>query len=234
MKKNVLTPNIKISAEERKAIGLKNYLKEMQRQESEKAADPEGYKARKAKRKEREEKRLARLAEKRKKRMEKLLIVELTQKQKTQKIIEDFKKAQLARKEKKEKKRAIYLTKGKIQVPKVKNKVEAQKGDTKGLPKSVKLELKTYIVIQSNFDSKKNIIDSKPIEIKCKPTNLSENLKKYHNSSMKKDPSNYIGTFAYPENDKDHCIYEMINSSYLAIDGVLTSRMAKNSSKKAA
>ena len=113
----------KIAAEARKA-GYLAYKAEMQKQASEIAADPKAYQARQKKRAKSEQERLNMLAEKRKARMDKLQRVELTQKQKTLKDLEHFKLAQERRNKKKLERRQMYLSKGGIQLPKVKNKVE--------------------------------------------------------------------------------------------------------------
>lgn len=115
----------KIAAEARKA-GYLAYKAEMQRQASEIAADPKAYQARQEKRTKSEQERLNMLAEKRKARMDKLQRVELTQKQKTLKDLEHFKLAQERRNKKKLERRQMYLSKGGIQLPKVKNKVEVR------------------------------------------------------------------------------------------------------------
>ena len=49
-----------------------------------------------------------------------------------------------------------------------------------------------------------------------------------------KNNENYVGTFVYPIDQPDHCIFEMINSKKLNIEGKLTSRMASQRETKAA
>lgn len=217
---------------EKKRIGKENYNKEMQKQASEIAADRKGYSERITKREEIEAKRLQMLAERRKKRLEKLQIVELTQRQKTIKDLERFAEAEKIRLKKKEEKRAKYLTKGGIEVPKVKNKVETRPFEPKA-PK-VSIEFNKYLIITARVTDKMSIIDSKPNELTCRPTDLSKRMKDYHNLEMKEHSDNYVGIFAYPVNQPDHCVYEMINSKFLTINNELTSRMAKQKDAKAA
>lgn len=217
---------------EKKRIGKENYNKEMQRQASEIEADRQGYGERVTKREEIENKRIQMLVERRKKRLEKLQIVELTQRQKTIKDLEHFAEAEKIRLKKKEEKRAKYLTKGGIEIPKVKNKAEARPFEPQK-PK-VSIEFKKYNIVTARLTDKQTIIDSKPNELICRSTDLSKRMKDYHNAEMKEHEDNYVGTFAYPIDKPEHCVYEMINSKYLTINDKLTSRMAKQKDAKAA
>lgn len=220
------------AAKEQKRIGKQNHNAEMQKQASEIAADRKGYGERIAKRKENEAERIQMLVERRKKRLEKLQIVELTQQQKIIKDLKHFAEAEKIRLKKKEEKRAKYLTKGGIEIPKVKNKVETRPFEPKA-PK-VSIEFNKYLIITARVTDKMSIVDSKPNELMCRPTDLSKRMKDYHNLEMKEHSDNYVGIFAYPINQPDHCVYEMINNKFLTINNELTSRMAKQKDAKAA
>lgn len=216
-----------LAAIKKKKEGKDNYKKELQRQSSEILADREGYRDRQLKKQEEETKRLERLVAKRKEKLAKSQIRELSFKERVKREIEHFKQAQLARNKKREEKRAKYLTKGGTKIPKVKNKVETRVNDTSRLTKPIVSELSKYIVIVANIATDNTILDSKPVNIVCKPNTLSDHLKVFHNKHMKLNPDSYVGTFAYKEDNTEHCIYEMINNKYLSISGELTSRIAK-------
>lgn len=217
---------------EKKIQGKANYRKELQKQASEIEADPKGYQERQQKKQKSEQERLDMLAAKRKARLEKKIKNELTTKQLVLKQINDFKESQKKRLEKKDLKRAKYITKGGEKVDKFKIKaplrpsVIIEKKDT---------ELNSYNVVIARVTDKNTIIDSKPQVVKCKPNTLSDHIKDIHNSQMKdKNNENYVGTFVYPIDQPDHCIFEMINSKKLNIEGKLTSRMASQRETKAA
>ena len=220
------------AAIEKKIQGKANYRKELQKQASEIEADPKGYQERQQKKQKSEQERLDMLAAKRKARLEKKIKNELTTKQLVLKQINDFKESQKKRLEKKDLKRAKYITKGGEKVNKFKIKtplrpsVIIEKKDT---------ELNSYNVVIARVTDKNTIIDSKPQVIKCKSNTLSNHIKDIHNSQMKdKNNENYVGTFVYPIDQPDHCIFEMINSKKLNIEGKLTSRIASQRETKAA
>ena len=220
------------AAIEKKIQGKANYRKELQKQASEIEADPKGYQERQQKKQKSEQERLDMLAAKRKERLEKKIKNELTTKQLVLKQINDFKESQKKRLEKKDLKRAKYITKGGEKVNKFKIKtplrpsVIIEKKDT---------ELNSYNVVIARVTDKNTIIDSKPQVVKCKPNTLSNHIKDIHNTCMKdKNNENYVGTFVYPIDQPDHCIFEMINSKKLNIEGKLTSRIASQRETKAA
>ena len=220
------------AAIEKKIRGKANYRKELQKQASEIEADPKGYQERQQKKQKSEQERLDMLAAKRKERLEKKIKNELTTKQLVLKQINDFKESQKKRLEKKDLKRAKYITKGGEKVNKFKIKtplrpsVIIEKKDT---------ELNSYNVVIARVTDKNTIIDSKPQMVKCKSNTLSDHIKDIHNTCMKdKNNENYVGTFVYPIDQPDHCIFEMINSKKLNIEGKLTSRMASQRETKAA
>ena len=220
------------AAIEKKIQGKANYRKELQKQASEIEADPKGYQERQQKKQKSEQERLDMLAAKRKERLEKKIKNELTTKQLVLKQINDFKESQKKRLEKKDLKRAKYITKGGEKVNKFKIKtplrpsVIIEKKDT---------ELNSYNVVIARVTDKNTIIDSKPQIVKCKSNTLSDHIKDIHNTCMKdKNNENYVGTFVYPIDQPDHCIFEMINSKKLNIEGKLTSRIASQRETKAA
>ena len=220
------------AAIEKKIQGKANYRKELQKQASEIEADPKGYQERQQKKQKSEQERLDMLAAKRKERLEKKIKNELTTKQLVLKQINDFKESQKKRLEKKDLKRAKYITKGDEKVNKFKIKaplrpsVIIEKKDT---------ELNSYNVVIARVTDKNTIIDSKPQIVKCKSNTLSDHIKDIHNTCMKdKNNENYVGTFVYPIDQPDHCIFEMINSKKLNIEGKLTSRIASQRETKAA
>ena len=220
------------AAIEKKIQGKANYRKELQKQASEIEADPKGYQERQQKKQKSEQERLDMLAAKRKERLEKKIKNELTTKQLVLKQINDFKESQKKRLEKKDLKRAKYITKGGEKVNKFKIKtplrpsVIIEKKDT---------ELNSYNVVIARVTDKNTIIDSKPQVVKCKSNTLSDHIKDIHNTCMKdKNNENYVGTFVYPIDQPDHCIFEMINSKKLNIEGKLTSRIASQRETKAA
>ena len=220
------------AAIEKKIQGKVGYRKELQKQASEIEADPKGYQERQQKKQKSEQERLDMLAAKRKERLEKKIKNELTTKQLVLKQINDFKESQKKRLEKKDLKRAKYITKGGEKVNKFKIKaplrpsVIIEKKDT---------ELNSYNVVIARVTDKNTIIDSKPQVVKCKPNTLSNHIKEIHNTYMKdKNNENYVGTFVYPIDQPDHCIFEMINSKKLNIEGKLTSRIASQRETKAA
>lgn len=220
------------AAIEKKIRGKANYRKELQKQASEIEADPKGYQERQQKKQKSEQERLDMLAAKRKERLEKKIKNELTTKQLVLKQINDFKESQKKRLEKKDLKRAKYITKGDEKVNKFKIKaplrpsVIIEKKDT---------ELNSYNVVIARVTDKNTIIDSKPQVVKCKSNTLSDHIKDIHNTCMKdKNNENYVGTFVYPIDQPNHCIFEMINSKKLNIEGKLTSRIASQRETKAA
>lgn len=220
------------AAIEKKIQGKVNYRKELQKQASEIEADPKGYQERQQKKQKSEQERLDMLAAKRKERLEKKIKNELTTKQLVLKQINDFKESQKKRLEKKDLKRAKYITKGGEKVNKFKIKAPLRPSV---IIEKKSTELNSYNVVIARVTDKNTIIDSKPQVVKCKSNTLSNHIKDIHNTCMKdKNNENYVGTFVYPIDQPDHCIFEMINSKKLNIEGKLTSRIASQRETKAA
>lgn len=213
----------KIAAEARKA-GYLAYKAEMQKQASEIAADPKAYQARQEKRKKSEQERLNMLAEKRKARMDKLQRVELTQKQKTLKDLEHFKLAQERRNEKKLQRRQMYLSKGGIQLPKVKNKVEVR--PIVEQPKKQDSSKHRYIV-RTQYIDQPSLTGDRVGAIVCLPDKLKDIVKYSFNKMMEKESDKVVGYFIYDSDNPEVCIMEMVNSKYREIDGVTITRLQK-------
>lgn len=213
----------KIAAEARKA-GYLAYKAEMQRQASEIAADPKAYQARQEKRAKSEQERLSMLAEKRKARMEKLQRVELTQKQKTLKDLEHFKLAQERRNKKKLQRRQMYLSKGDVQLPKVKNKVEVR--PIVEQPKKQDSSKHRYIV-RTQYIDQPSLTGDRVGAIVCLPDKLKDIVKYSFNKMMEKESDKVVGYFIYDSDNPEVCIMEMVNSKYREIDGVTITRLQK-------
>lgn len=213
----------KIAAEARKA-GYLAYKAEMQKQASEIAADPKAYQARQEKRKKSEQERLNMLAEKRKARMDKLQQVELTQKQKILKDLEHFKLAQERRNEKKLQRRQMYLSKGGIQLPKVKNKVEVRPIIEQ--PKKQDSSKHRYIV-RTQYIDQPSLTGDRVGAIVCLPDKLKDIVKYSFNKMMEKESDKVVGYFIYDSDNPEVCIMEMVNSKYREIDGVTITRLQK-------
>lgn len=213
----------RIAAEARKA-GYLAYKAEMQKQASEIAADPEAYQVRQEKRKKSEQERLNMLAEKRKARMDKLQRVELTQKQKTLKDLEHFKLAQERRNEKKLQRRQMYLSKGGIQLPKVKNKVEVRPITEQ--PKKQDSSKHRYIV-RTQYIDQPSLTGDRVGAIVCLPDKLKDIVKYSFNKMMEKESDKVVGYFIYDSDNPEVCIMEMVNSKYREIDGVTITRLQK-------
>lgn len=213
----------KIAAEARKA-GYLAYKAEMQKQASEIAADPKAYQIRQEKRKKSEQERLNMLAEKRKARMDKLQRVELTQKQKTLKDLEHFKLAQERRNEKKLQRHQMYLSKGGIQLPKVKNKVEVR--PIVEQPKKQDSSKHRYIV-RTQYIDQPSLTGDRVGAIVCLPDKLKDIVKYSFNKMMEKESDKVVGYFIYDSDNPEVCIMEMVNSKYREIDGVTITRLQK-------
>lgn len=213
----------KIAAEARKA-GYLAYKAEMQKQASEIAADPKAYQVRQEKRKKSEQERLNMLTEKRKARMDKLQQVELTQKQKTLKDLEHFKLAQERRNEKKLQRRQMYLSKGGIQLPKVKNKVEIR--PIVEQPKKQDSSKHRYIV-RTQYIDQPSLTGDRVGAIVCLPDKLKDIVKYSFNKMMEKESDKVVGYFIYDSDNPEVCIMEMVNSKYREIDGVTITRLQK-------
>lgn len=213
----------KIAAEARKA-GYLAYKAEMQKQASEIAADPKAYQIHQEKRKKSEQERLNMLAEKRKARMDKLQRVELTQKQKTLKDLEHFKLAQERRNEKKLQRRQMYLSKGGIQLPKVKNKVEVR--PIVEQPKKQDSSKHRYIV-RTQYIDQPSLTGDRVGAIVCLPDKLKDIVKYSFNKMMEKESDKVVGYFIYDSDNPEVCIMEMVNSKYREIDGVTITRLQK-------
>lgn len=204
----------RIVAEARKA-GYLAYKAEMQKQASQ---------ARQEKRKKSEQERLNMLAEKRKARMDKLQRVELTQKQKTLKDLEHFKLAQERRNKKKLERRQMYLSKGGIQLPKVKNKVEIR--PIVEQPKKQDSSKHRYIV-RTQYIDQPSLTGDRVGAIVCLPDKLKDIVKYSFNKMMEKESDKVVGYFIYDSDNPEVCIMEMVNSKYREIDGVTITRLQK-------
>lgn len=215
------------NAAENRRIAYQNYLAEMQRQQSEKEADPKAAAERKEKRLTAKKDRMQMLAEKRIKRMERLQIVELTQKQKLAKDLEHFKQAQEARNAKKKEQRAKYLTKGGKKIPKVKNKVDVRPTIIEN-----KVDNKHRYITRTQYIEKNTPVGETVGAITCIPTKLKDIVKYNFNKLMEKESDNLVGIFIYDSDNPEVCVMEMVNSKYREIDGVTTTRM--NQEKQAA
>lgn len=213
----------KIAAEARKA-GYLAYKAEMQRRASEIAADPKAYQVRQEKREKSEQERLNMLAEKRKARMDKLQRVELIQKQKILKDLEHFKLAQERRNEKKLQRRQMYLSKGGIQLPKVKNKVEVRPIIEQ--PKKQDSSKHRYIV-RTQYIDQPSLTGDRVGAIVCLPDKLKDIVKYSFNKIMEKESDKVVGYFIYDSDNPEVCIMEMVNSKYREIDGVTITRLQK-------
>lgn len=203
-----------------KAARKAEYLKMVQLHESEVAANPKAAQERKEKRKRTEAERLAMIAERRKERMERKIVVELSQKKKTQNDIKRFIESEKARLVRKEEKRATYLTKGGIRVPKVKNKVEARPND---IPFE-KIAMATNYYVIARITDKETIIDTKPNMLIYKEGHLEQKLLKKHNELLKKEPETYVGIYCYSDKELTNCIMEFVNDKFKDIN----SRMEKS------
>lgn len=215
------------NAAENRRIAYQNYLAEIQRQQSEKEADPKAAAERKEKRLTAKKDRMQMLAEKRIKRMERLQIVELTQKQKLAKDLEHFKQAQEARDAKKKEQRAKYLTKGGKKIPKVKNKVDVRPTIIEN-----KVDNKHRYITRTQYIEKNTPVGETVGAITCIPTKLKDIVKYNFNKLMEKESDNLVGIFIYDSDNPEVCVMEMVNSKYREIDGVTTTRM--NQEKQAA
>lgn len=211
----------KIAAEARKA-GYLAYKAEMQRQASEIAADPKAYQARQEKRAKSEQERLSMLAEKRKARMEKLQRVELTQKQKTLKDLEHFKLAQERRNKKKLERRQMYLSKGGIQLPKVKVEIRPIVEQPKKQDSS-----KHRYIVRTQYIDQPSLTGDRVGAIVCLPDKLKDIVKYSFNKMMEKESDKVVGYFIYDSDNPEVCIMEMVNSKYREIDGVTITRLQK-------
>lgn len=208
------------NAAENRRIAYQNYLAEMQRQQSEKEADPKAAAERKEKRLTAKKDRMQMLAEKRIKRMERLQIVELTQKQKLAKDLEHFKQAQEARNAKKKEQRAKYLTKGGKKIPKVKNKVDVRPTIIEN-----KVDNKHRYLTRTQYIERNTPVGDTVGAITCIPTKLKDIVKYNFNKLMEKESDNLVGIFIYDSDNPEVCVMEMVNSKYREIDGVTTTRM---------
>ena len=215
---------IKHTTKEERKAGYLAYKAEIQRQASEIAADPKAYQARQEKRTKSEQERLNMLAEKRKARIDKLQRVELTQKQKTLKDLEHFKLAQERRNKKKLERRQMYLSKGGIQLPKVKNKVEVRPIIEQ--PKKQDSSKHRYIV-RTQYIDQPSLTGDRVGAIVCLPDKLKDIVKYSFNKMMEKESDKVVGYFIYDSDNPEVCIMEMVNSKYREIDGVTITRLQK-------
>lgn len=151
-------------------------------------------------------------------------IVELTQKQKTLKDLEHFKLAQERRNKKKLERRQMYLSKGGIQLPKVKNKVEIR--PIVEQPKKQDSSKHRYIV-RTQYIDQPSLTGDRVGAIVCLPDKLKDIVKYSFNKMMEKESDKVVGYFIYDSDNPEVCIMEMVNSKYREIDGVTITRLQK-------
>ena len=166
-----------------KAARKAEYLKMIQLHESEVAANPKTAQEKKEKRKRTEAERLAKIAERRKERMERKIVVELSQKKKTQNDIKRFIESEKARLARKEAKRAKYLVS----------------------KKEIKNKNKEYTIeIHYKDGSKGQVQPSRKTG-----EELHERLQKIHDFQIKKS-NGYLKVVAYETSDPDKKIIDSI------------------------
>lgn len=225
----------------KKAAGKAAFDAEMKRQASEIAADRKGYATRQEKRRLKESERLARIAKRRKERNDRIYAEKLKQQKISQANIARFIESEKIRLARKEENRAKYLTKGGIETPKVKNKVEvaekhrvAAEAYIKAAEARLKEDKVRYIIRTAHIDAPAIVSDSVGAFV-CKPEDLAKRMKSAHNKHMKEEPDTYVGIFAYSGvGNTQECVKEMINDKFLEYNGESTSRMKKETASKAA
>nr|DAH77690.1 MAG TPA: hypothetical protein [Caudoviricetes sp.] len=202
----------------KKEAGKVAFNAEMQRQASEIAADRQGYAGRVAKRKRVETERLAAIAERRKLRKDKIFTEHLKQQKIQQLNLKRFIESEKIRLARKEEKRAKYLTKGGIKVPKVKTNVALDKARAEEYIKAAEIKMKDekvrYLIRIASISSSEIVSDSVCAFI-CKPEELNKRMKEAHNKHMKEESDTYVGIYAYSGVDKDQkCVSEMLNDKF--------------------
>ena len=199
-----------------KIAGKRAYKEELKKQASEIEADPKGYAKRQQKKQEDEQKRLDMLAEKRKARMEKQQIQIVSTAKRIADQIKAFKKAQEIRLKKKNLKRSMYLTKGGISTPKVKNtvSVDTQRAQeyienaAKKTPKIIGAE--RYIIETTFMKNGEERVNVTVTSYTCTEKDLHTYIKNIHNSN--RNNANYIKVCAkLGFGDNQRVVYEMIN-----------------------
>ena len=203
---------------DKKEAGKVAFNEEMKRQASEIAADRQGYANRIAKRERLETERLAAIAERRKLRKDKVFTEHLKQQKIQQLNLKRFIESEKIRLARKEEKRAKYLTKDGIEIPKVKNKVAVDKTRAEEYIKVAEAKMKDekvrYLIRIASIASSEIISDSVCAFI-CKPEELSKRMKEAHNKHMKEEPDTYVGIYAYSGIGKDQeCVSEMLNDKF--------------------
>lgn len=202
----------------KKEAGKIAFNAEMQRQASEIIADRQGYANRVAKRERLETERLAMIAERRKLRKDKVFTEHLKQQKIQQLNLKRFIESEKIRLARKEEKRAKYLTKGGIEIPKVKNKIAVDKTRAEEYIKATEAKMKDekvrYLIRIASISSPEIISDSVCAFI-CKPEELNKRMKEAHNKHMKEEPDTYVGIYAYSGIGKDQeCVSEMLNDKF--------------------
>lgn len=202
----------------KKEAGKIAFNAEMQRQASEIAADRQGYADRIAKREHTEIERLAAIAERRKLRKDKIFTEHLKQQKIQQLNLKRFIESEKIRLARKEEKRAKYLTKGGIKVPKVKTNVALDKARAEEYIKAAEIKMKDekvrYLIRIASISSSEIVSDSVCAFV-CKPEELSKRMKEAHNKHMKEEPNTYVGIYAYSGIGKDQeCVSEMLNDKF--------------------
>ena len=210
-------------AKKRKEEGKKAYLDEMKRQAKEIEKDPIKY-AENQKKREDEKKRIEQIALKKVERRNKLFAEKLKTAKIVQNILDHFKASEERRRAKKEEKRAKYLAKGGERVNKTKVKAPIRPCE---IPSRESTKVKDYFYVMSHLTDKGNPIDTKPFKISCLSTDLTKIVGSMHKKELNNNSDIYVGIFVYPQDNKTRCIYELINSSKLTINGKLTSRIAE-------
>ena len=216
-------------AKKRKEEGKKAYLEEMDRQAKYIESDPTKY-AENQKKREEEKARIERIALNKVERRNKLFAEKLKTAKVKQRILDHFKASEERRRAKKEEKRAKYISKGGIKVNKTKVKVPIRPVT---IPSREESKAKEYLYVISRLTDKDTIVDTKFMSITCLPTDLTKIVGSMHKKELNNNNDNYVGIFVYPQNDKTHCIFELISGNKLNINGKLTSRIAEQKKKAA-
>lgn len=168
--------------------------------------------------------RLNMLTDKHKAHVEKIRQVKLTRKQKILKELEHFKLAQERRNEKKLQRRQMYLSKGGVQLPKAKSKVEVRP-----IIEQLKKQdsSKHRYIVRTQYINQSSIIGDSVGAIVCLPDKLKDVVKYSFKKMMEKESDKVVGYFIYDSDNPEVCIMEMVSSKYREIDGVTITRLQK-------
>lgn len=134
------------------------------------------------------------------------------------------KEERIERNKKKLERRQMYLSKGGIQLPKVKNKVEIR--PIVEQPKKQDSSKHRYIV-RTQYIDQPSLTGDRVGAIVCLPDKLKDIVKYSFNKMMEKESDKVVGYFIYDSDNPEVCIMEMVNSKYREIDGVTITRLQK-------